>query len=131
MTDRQYVYRITEVVKVTDGDTYWLKVDVGFRMEALINVRLLGFDCPERNKGSEFERARGKVATTLTWSWLSTREVTYWVRTEKDPDDFGRWLGEIWFEDGTTTVHLGDHLRNYRLASVWPTRWRDEFERTT
>jgi hypothetical protein len=31
MTERQYVYKITEVVKVVDGDSYWLRVDVGFR----------------------------------------------------------------------------------------------------
>jgi endonuclease YncB( thermonuclease family) len=126
MTDRQYVYRITEVVKVTDGDTYWLKVDVGFRMEALIHVRLAGYDCPERNKGSEHERTQAKLATDEARGWFSYGDM--WIRTEKDPDDFGRWLGEIWDEHFGS---LGEHLRKQGLASAWPTRWRDEFERTT
>ena len=60
---RPYIYRVTEVVKVTDGDTYWLRLDVGFRQTLLVNLRLLGYDCPERTRGSERERQLAKAAT--------------------------------------------------------------------
>jgi endonuclease YncB( thermonuclease family) len=136
MAERQYVYKITEVVKVTDGDTYWLRVDVGFRETVLINVRLLGYDCPEAHKGSEFEKAQAALARDLAAKYLlpwtiAGAEGTLWIRTEKDPDNFGRWLGDLWWEFSTkpdTELHLGEYLRKEDLASIWPTRWHEEFD---
>lgn len=128
MTTPQYVYRIAEVVKVTDGDTYWLRVDVGFRANVLINVRLLGYDCPEANRGSAFEKSEA-IEARLEAGYFFNTARPLWIRTEKDPDSFGRWLGDIWQEDGDADVHLGEVLREAEYASVWPTRWRDEFDR--
>lgn len=127
MSSQPYVYPITQVVKVTDGDTYWFRVDVGFRALVLVNCRLLGFDCPERTKGSAFERFEGAEATMVADEFLN-EPGSLWVRTEKDPDSFGRWLGEVWREDGDERVLLGDMLRAKKLASVWPTRWHEEFD---
>lgn len=135
VTSRQYVYRVTEVVKVTDGDTYWLRVDVGFRANHLINVRLLGYDCPERTRGSAREKAEAvrarSVATDFLEPAVARPRASLWVRTEADPDSFGRWLGDVWLEsdgDQWPEKHLGAALRDQKLASVWPTRWRDEFD---
>lgn len=129
MTERQYVYKITEVVKVTDGDTYWLRVDVGFRQENLINVRLAGYDCPERTKGSEMEKAQANRARDTAMVFLTRVTLDTWIRTEKDPDHFGRWLGHIWQEPTPGEVwKLGDWLRDFGLASIWPTRWREEYD---
>lgn len=44
--DRLYIYA-AEVVKVVDGDTLDLEIDVGFRMKIEHRVRLRGIDCPE------------------------------------------------------------------------------------
>lgn len=130
MTERQYVYKITEVVKVTDGDTYWLRVDVGFRGTLLINVRLMGYDCPEARRGSEYERAQAVAARDAAETFLTRVTLDSWVRTEKDPDNFGRWLGHIWQEPEPGVVWpLGNWLRDLKLASVWPTRWREEFDK--
>ena len=135
MTSRQYVYRVTEVVKVTDGDTYWIKVDVGFRATVLVNIRLDGYDCPERNSGSLFEKNSAATATAFASLWLRDALGTgLWVRTEKDPDNFGRWLGDVWVEydgDQWPERHLGAELRAQGLASIWPTRWRQEFDPPT
>ena len=120
----EYIYRIAEVVKVTDGDTYWLRVDVGFRALVLINVRLNGYDCPEAHRGSDFERAEAVRARDYADNFL-TSDLGLWVRTQKDPDSFGRWLGDIWNQYGTG---LGEYLASYRLAAIWPTRWRDEYD---
>jgi endonuclease YncB( thermonuclease family) len=126
MTERQYVYKITDVVKVTDGDTYWLRVDVGFRQENLIHVRLHGFDCPEAHRGSEYEKAQAVQARQAALDFFANPKHIRWIQTEQDPDNFGRWLGRIW--DDATGELLGQYLRFLGLASVWPTRWRDEFE---
>ena len=131
MADRQYVFKVAEVVKVTDGDTYWLRVDVGFRGLLLINVRLWGYDCPEAHRGSEFEKAQAIQAQMAAEEWFRSTggRDRLWIRTEKDPDNFGRWLGEVWWEylDGSRLV-LGEMLRAAKLASEWPTRWHEEFD---
>lgn len=133
MTSRQYIYRVAAVVKVTDGDTYWMSLNIGFRNTLLVNVRLNGYDCPESNKGSEFERAQARVARIRAVSFLVAvvPGSSLWVWTEPDPDSFGRWLGDVWLESDTDqwpARHLGAELRAAGLASVWPTRWRDEFD---
>jgi endonuclease YncB( thermonuclease family) len=133
MTTREYAYRISAVEKVTDGDTFWLRLDVGFRETLLVDCRLDGWDCPETNRGSDYEKQQAKVAKQVTADFLTNvpTDAVLWVRTEKDPDDFGRWLGDVWQEtpDGTQT-HLGGVLGAQQLASVWPTRWHEEYDTT-
>lgn len=119
-----YVYKVVSVVKITDGDTYWLRLDVGFRQEILVDLRLLGYDCPEMNRGSLFEKAQAKKAKALAEDFFRADGIM--VRTEKDPDSFGRWLGEV--RNTTTGELLGEVLRSEGLASVWPTRWAEEFD---
>lgn len=129
MTTLPYIYKVTDIVKVTDGDTYWLRLDVGFRQEILIDCRLSGYDCPERNSGSAFEKEQAVKATEVATDFLLRWPGDLWVRTEKDPDSFGRWLGEVWREDANgARTRLGDILRLRNLASIWPIRWREEFD---
>jgi endonuclease YncB( thermonuclease family) len=135
---RPYIARITEVIKVTDGDTYWVRVDPGYRATfGPLKIRLLGYDCPERTKGSAFERSEAIRAKSVATEFLAPVTpipgASLWVRTEKDPDDFGRWLGDVWVEsdgDQWPERHLGAELRDKGLASIWPTRWRTEFDHT-
>lgn len=131
---KPYMFRVTKVEKVTDGDTYWLRVDVGFRQEVLVNIRLLGYDTPEKYQGGAFEKSEAQRAASEARAWLDSRMhlagASVWVRTEKDPDNFGRWLGDVWVEsdgDQWPEEHLGAALRSLDLASIWPERWREEF----
>jgi len=124
-----YTFKVAEVIKVTDGDTAHLRVSVGFHAEIAVHIRLLGYDCPEMTRGSAFEKAEARRAQGLSAQFLSRADGTLWVRTEPDPDSFGRWLGDVWIEDvDGGKRHLGAELRAAKLASVWPTRWHDEFE---
>jgi endonuclease YncB( thermonuclease family) len=139
-----WIYRIRTVVEVKDGDTFILVVekeepyDFGFHVkinpEARINCRLLGWDTPEKNKGSAFERGKAREAEQQAAAYFDAVSDRLWVRTEKDPadiyDDFGRWLGDIWTEDDAGNVlHLGQYLANLKLATPWPIRWRDQYDR--
>jgi endonuclease YncB( thermonuclease family) len=129
VTTQPFVYQVADVLRIVDGDTFWLYCSVGFHETVLVDVRLLGFDCPEKNSGDDYEKQQAAKATAVTVEFLTTAPGVLWVRTEKDPDSFGRWLGEVWREadDGTRTL-LGDVLRAEGLASIWPTRWHEEFE---
>jgi endonuclease YncB( thermonuclease family) len=125
---QEYVYRVKEVVKVTDGDTYWFQVDVGFRQTMLVNVRLNNYDTPEKYRGSDFEKSMAASATDEAVNFFDNSE-RLWVQTEKDPDSFGRWLGTVWSENSSgDRTYLGEVLQNKNLASTWPTRWREEFD---
>lgn len=135
MPSRQYLYKIREIYKINDGDSFWAYLDVGFRQTNLTEIRLDGYDCPERRKGSAFEKSEGLRALSLTTEFLeppvARPGASLWVRTDPDPDSFGRWLGDIWLEsdgDQWPERHLGAELRSHGLASLWPTRWRDEFD---
>lgn len=130
----EYVYKARAIEKVTDGDTFWLHLDVGFRQMQLTHIRLYGYDTPERRGGSDFEKAEAQRATEVTAKWLidalTARDL--WVKTMPDPDNFGRWLADLWTttDDEVGQLHLGEHLRAHRLAVVWPSRWHEEFDAT-
>lgn len=124
-TIEAYVYRVKDVLSVIDGDTYYLRLDMGFHIAATVSVRLLGYDTPELRSGTTYEKERGKEARALAQKWLDEEVLAgrVYVKTEKD-DSFGRWLGIVFSGDGRL---LGDALRAEGLASVWPERWREEF----
>lgn len=88
MTDApDYRYK-AEVMRWVDGDTVWLKVDLGFRMTTLNDFRLFGVDTPERGQvgyaqATAFVKAAAPPGTQVT------------ITTYKDPDKYGRWLAEV------------------------------------
>lgn len=92
-----YVYRC-RVLNVVDGDTCDVTVDVGFKVATAQRIRLLGINAPEMKLAT---RAAGQAAKDMLMLLLSRGDV--WIRTEKDPDNFGRYLGEftVTREDGS------------------------------
>jgi len=133
----RYVYDVVETSEVKDGDTYvqLLEREIGFHQvwRGRMEIRLDYADTPEKSKGSPHERSVAKQAQAVAAEWLRSGQRLN-VRTRKPRPDrpplpdggFGRWLGDIW--DADSGEHLADHLRRLGLASVWPTRWRDEFD---
>jgi endonuclease YncB( thermonuclease family) len=123
-----HIYRIVAVVRVVDGDSGWVQCDAGFRQTTLVNYRLFGYDTPERHRGSTREKNLAVVAAVFADAFLKSTD-TLWMRTEPDPDNFGRWLSEIWREDEAgDKTYLGAELHEAGLASVWPSRWHEEFD---
>lgn len=128
--DQLYVYRVTEIVKIVDGDTFDLVVDPGFRLSYADRFRLFGWDTPEIRAGSEYERAQAQRARRVAAEWISGGAGALMVRTHK-ADSFGRWLAEVFREDedwSSPAGSLGLHLQGLSLATEWPTRWRDVFD---
>ena len=124
MTDR-YRFPLVRVEKVTDGDTFWLHVDVGFRTTVLAHCRLAEVDTPElfRPK-SEAELDAARRARDVVADWLAEADGVV-VATEPDPDSFGRWLARLTDAGG---VSLADVLLDAELATRWPTRWREVYD---
>lgn len=121
----KHSYHVLDVPKITDGDTYWMDVDLGFRGRAVHPIRLMGYDCPESRGPSNLEKEMAYQATSVATLFIQTalHRDALCVRTKKNPDSFGRWIGEVWNE--STGEILGVVLEYRGLATKWPTRWRD------
>lgn len=85
------------VVRVIDGDTLVVDIDLGLRVWARgQHVRLLGIDMPER------VTTLGILATSQLGDLVYARTVL--LRTVKDRDDkYGRLLATVWV--GETNVN--------------------------
>ena len=100
-----YRYAAT-LVRVIDGDTAILRIDVGFHASIEAHVRLLGWNCPERRD------PLGPAATAATEQILRGAGQII-VETQKDKQTLGRWLGRV-FVDGRD---IGELLEQRGLAS--------------
>lgn len=79
-----------KVVRVVDGDTVDMTVDLGFRISQEIRLRLLGINAPERNAPG------GTEATNYLKLLLPIGQQTM-IETFKNPTDkYGRWLASIY-----------------------------------
>lgn len=118
-----HVYPLVSLLRVVDGDTLWAHLDVGFRATHLTWLRLTGVDTPEINSGTAAERAAGKAAREFAVAWLEARAGGLFVRTQRDPDHFGRWLGTVLDGAGET---LSAALLAAGHAVPYPgPRWRE------
>lgn len=107
-----YDYRVIEVRRVVDGDTFDLTVSVGFHLTAALRFRLHGVDTPEVY-GRNAEPA-GAEASAFVAGWLEGRSLR--ARTYKG-DAFGRWLADVY--DADTGEDLAAALLEAGLAEPY------------
>jgi len=93
-----WTWPLEEVVRVIDGDSYELRVDIGFKTSKIIECRLFGADTYEPRGGTEETKALAAKGTSFAIEWFKTHQ-TVSIRTFKS-DSFGRWL--IWAMDWDT-----------------------------
>lgn len=89
-----YVRNAT-LIRVHDGDTITVLVDMGFRMSVELPLRLNRIDAPELNTPA------GKVARDFL---KTTLPAEFAIQTYKNPHEkYGRWLSEVWV--GKTNIN--------------------------
>jgi len=91
------------VVSIYDADTFWVEIDLGFRMVHKVQVRLLNIDTPEI-RGEE--RVWGLAAKDFLVEWLGPDADHGWpfiITTEKT-GKYGRWLADLRHADGEVWV---------------------------
>jgi endonuclease YncB( thermonuclease family) len=94
LTTARYRYDRAQVVRVTDGDTAWFQVDVGFYQTYTAPFRLYGVNAPEVVGA---EKARGLEAKAFLAQLLPVGKVVkLWTYAG---DKYGRWLARV-FADG-------------------------------
>jgi micrococcal nuclease len=103
-----YRYR-AELIRVVDGDTVDLKVDLGFYLSAALRFRVLGLDTPELRGGTPETKAKARRAKEFVLDLLSSAAAIY-IKTEK-ADSFGRWLAEVQYSpDGEIFYSLATRV---------------------
>ena len=100
MRQPEYTYD-ARLVRIVDGDTLDLLVDLGFRVFVKVRVRLYGIDTPETygvKKDSE-EYAKGVAATESARTWLCSNNNRVVICSHDGralgQGKYGRWLVEV------------------------------------
>lgn len=98
-----YVYN-AKVVKIIDGDTIDVDIDLGFDIVLKKQrIRLYGIDTPEsRTKNSE-EKKRGMLSKNYVISKMPVGSSIKLVSHERGK--FGRILGEVFEYNKTTSIN--------------------------
>ena len=94
-------YRV-ELIKVVDGDTFWVKIYLRPRQWLKQKLRLRGLDCPE------MKTPEGKMAKRFVDSLVGkTTAVT--INTTK-PDKYDRYLADVFLTTDSGEMFLNNTL---------------------
>lgn len=105
-----------KVLKVIDGDTVDLEIDLGFKVSFKTRVRLIGVDTPEK------WFPYGKVVKEYLRQELEGNEI-YLDVTKKDK--YGRYLVTIYKNIGDT-LSVNNLLINQNMAKAYHGASRDD-----
>ena len=106
-----YEYRIKEIIKIIDGDTVDVLIDLGFNVFHKERVRLNRIDTPETATKDIVEKNYGLEAKAYVIDWLGKQKQII-IQTYKD-DKYGRLLADFY---GDNRVCLNDLLINEGYA---------------
>ncbi len=96
-----------EILRVVDGDTVDVSIDLGFDISYKSRVRLYGIDTPESRTRDKDEKARGLMSKEYLIDELSKGQVV--IKTHKDKKGkFGRVLGEMYVGDRNINLMMVD-----------------------
>jgi endonuclease YncB( thermonuclease family) len=97
LRSRVYTYK-AKVLRVVDGDTLLVNMDLGFRICLAHKLRLRGIDTPEMST------KEGKHARTFVRRRLS--QVPWVVITTWRPDKYGRYLSDVFYDPDEQDPHV-------------------------
>lgn len=96
-----YTYK-AKVIRVVDGDTMDLLIDIGFDVHIKERVRLYGIDTPETRTKDLEEKKRGLAAKEYVKDAIKACKGEVEIVTHKEKKGkFGRYLVEVWVGEST------------------------------
>ena len=92
-----YYYKI-EILRVVDGDTVDVRIDLGFNVWHKCRVRLMGINAPESRTRDKEEKKRGLAAKQWLINTLESAQADIEMKSYGS-GKYGRILGEIYIND--------------------------------
>jgi len=101
------------VFEITDGDTLWTVIDLGFGVITQQHLRLRGLDAPEI-ESADGQRAKRFVERELS---PSLRDSVPIVITSTQSDKYDRYLADIFYQTKNGERFLNNRLLEEKLAN--------------
>ena len=123
-----YEYRCT-VVKIVDGDTVDVDIDLGFGVwMKKQRIRLYGIDTPESRTRDLEEKKYGLAAKAYLTGMLDD-EAGITLKTHKDAEGkFGRILGELWRNTDYAEQSINEYMIEKHHAVRYMGQSKDSIE---
>jgi len=101
-----------ELIRVIDGDTIVVYVDLGFNVKMKMTVRLYGINAPESRTRDLEEKKKG-LATKRYVKIMLSKATNIQIHSIKDKKGkFGRYLAEVIYDN----VNLNKQLVKLKMA---------------
>ena len=122
-----YEYNL-ELVRVVDGDTVDVNIDLGFGVWLhKERVRLYGIDTPESRTRDLEEKKYGKIATKFVENFLDDPKGLILKTAQYDASGkFGRILGTLWRKTDFADKSVNDYLIDKHLAVPYNGQSKEE-----
>ena len=104
-----YEYENVRLIRVIDGDTVELEIDLGNRIWWRDSFRLAGINCPEMSGDTKIAGDAAKIYLEKL-----LQDGIRLVRTDK-PDKFGRWLVTIYNASVNESINSRMVLRGHAV----------------
>ena len=123
-----YEYRC-KVVKIIDGDTVDVDIDLGFGVWLhKERVRLYGIDTPESRTRDLEEKKYGLAAKAFLTGMLDDDQII--LKTHKDKTGkFGRILGELWRTSNYTDKSINTYMIEKHHAVAYNGQSKEDIEK--
>jgi len=88
-----YYYKV-EVLKIVDGDTIDVRIDLGFNVWHKCRVRLVGINAPESRTSDKAEKVKGLAAKAWLTDIIQSAQADIEMQSQGE-GKYGRVLGVI------------------------------------
>ena len=121
-----YEYRVKKVLKVVDGDTIDVDIDLGFDISFTSRVRLAGIDTPESRTTDKMEKALGLESKKKLGELIASAQ-TIVIKTEKmnSSEKYGRILGWLYLDGAEKSVNEALIASGYAWGYMGDTKVKD------
>lgn len=100
-----YVFK-GKIIKVVDGDTLDIRLDLGFSIFSIQRLRLIKVNAPEVNT------EEGKKSKSALENYISDKEVLVYTRYK---DKYGRYLADVVYNEQS----ISDWLIDNKYAEIY------------
>jgi micrococcal nuclease len=121
-----FEYYVKQVIKVVDGDTIDVVIDLGFDISFTSRVRLAGIDTPESRTKDLVEKALGLESKKYLADRIKAAKNIV-IKTEKinSSEKYGRILGWLYLDGEGTSINTEMIEKGYAWGYLGDTKVKD------